>query len=323
MDRQPIFTSARTELRRLSDALQARAYRFIAVTPATHRSVNARPENSWARSLADIFGWSRPFAAGVLDPELFELARAAGVLERLDSARDDGWRSLVRAATLDDLLFLHSAFPTDAPDAVFFGPDTYRFTDAIARHLAERRPSVRRAVDLGTGAGAGGIVLARAFPEADIFLTDINATALAAAEINAAAAGVSHVDCRRGDLFAGLDGDFDLIVANPPYLVDAAARLYRHGGGALGAELSLRIVAESGARLAPAGSLVLYTGSAIVAGTDRFRETAAALLTDPDLRWRYREIDPDVFGEELGSGAYARADRIAAVALIVQRAPWT
>ena len=37
------------------------------------------------------------------------------------------------------------------------------------------------------------------------------------------------------------------------------------------------------------------------------------------MRWTYEEIDPDVFGEELDGGAYASADRIAAVLLTAKK----
>ena len=49
----------------------------------------------------------------------------------------------------------------------------------------------------------------------------------------------------------------DLIVANPPYLVDPAGRVYRNGGGSLGTGLGERIVAEGLPRLRAGGQLLL------------------------------------------------------------------
>jgi len=299
-------------------ALRDRGYRFVAVTPATHRLVNARAENSWAASLADVFGWSRRFTGGVLDADLFAIAAEAGILEPAAGSAMPAWRSRLRAASLDGLLLLHSAFPTDAAEAVFFGPDTYRFAAAVTAHLHGGRP-VRRAIDVGCGTGAAGILIARAWPEADVVLADISGAAVALAACNAAAAGTDKVSCIRSDLFAQVAGDFDLIVANPPYLNDRARRLYRHGGGALGAALSLRIIKQSLPRLAPGGTLLLYTGSAIVGGRDAVFEGASAILAAAGLTWHYQEIDPDVFGDELRLPAYAGADRIAAVLLTVER----
>lgn len=116
-----------------------------------------------------------------------------------------------------------------------------------------------------------------------------------------------------------MDGVFDLIVANPPYLLDAAERAYRHGGGPLGAGLSLQIVQAAIVRLARGGALWLYTGVAMTDGDDAFLRHATALLDEAGLRWTYEEIDPDVFGEELDTPAYSDAERIAAVWLVASR----
>jgi len=280
--------------------------------------VNARTENSWAASVADVFGWSRQFTGGVLDAELFDVAAESGVLEPVSGSAMPAWRSRLRAASLDGLVFVHSAFPTDAADAVFFGPDTYRFAAAVTAHLHGAR-TIRRAIDIGCGTGAAGILIARACPDAEVVLADISGAAISLAACNAQAAGAGRVICVHSDLFARVAGQFDLIVANPQYLNDPARRLYRHGGGALGAALSRRVLRESLPRLAPGGTLLLYTGSAIVGGHDAVFDGASAILAGAGMSWHYREIDPDVYGEELCTHAYARAERIAAVLLTVER----
>lgn len=302
-------------LLRLAAALRDSGYRFTTITPASHARVNGRPGNEWARTLADVFGWSRPFRPGLLPPPMFELMRRAGIAAR----HDEGWRSLLRLSSLEGELFLHSAFPTEQEDAVFFGPDTYRFAAAIVAHLGARRAPPRRAVDIGCGAGPGAVLIARAHPEAEVLAIDINGAALRLARINAALAGTRNVVPRRGDLLSEVEGTFDLIVANPPYLVDPAGRAYRHGGGALGAGLSEAIVAAASGRLAPGGTLLLYSGAAVVNGADPFRAAVQAQLSGSSLAWSYREVDPDVFGEELAGGAYAGADRIAAIVLTATR----
>lgn len=302
------------EARALTDLLhllQDRDYAFVTPTPATHARVLARPGAAWAADLRDIFGWSRPFRADVAGPAMMTAMQTARVL----APHGDGWRSLVRASSLDGLLFLHSAYPTVEADSVFFGPDTYRFAQAIAGVLD--RP-VRRAVDIGCGAGPGAVLVARAHPRADVLAVDINDAALRLARANAAVAGVA-VRAVRSDLLADVDGAFDLIVANPPYMADPSARAYRDGGGPLGAGLSLRIIDVAIERLTPGGTLLLYTGAAVVNGRDPFHDAAAARLEARGLAWRYREVDPDVFGEELETSAYAEADRIAAVVLTAQQ----
>ena len=96
---------------------------------------------------------------------------------------------------------------------------------------------------------------------------------------------------------------------------DEDERTYRHGGGALGAGLSLEIVEAAIKRLNWGGALVLYTGVAIVDGEDPFLREAGARLDQAGLTWVYEEIDPDIFGSELSNDAYAKVDRIAAVLL--------
>ena len=303
-----------TSLVRLARRVAETGYSFVTPTPATIARVNARAAGAprGTATLNDVFGWSRPFAPGDLPAQVESAAREAGVL----SETAGGLRSAVRLSMLDGTLFMHSAYPTVEENAVFFGPDTYRFARAIKPVLPA---GPRRVVDIGCGAGPGAIVVARARREAaEVFAVDINDAALHLARVNAAVAGV-RLEARHSDLLGAVDGAFDLIVSNPPYLVDPGARAYRHGGGPLGAGLSLKILETAIERLAPGGTLLLYTGVAIVDGTDPFRAAAAERLDGSGLGWTYEEIDPDVFGEELENEPYAQTDRIAAVLLTVHR----
>ncbi|MEO7641783.1 MAG: class I SAM-dependent methyltransferase, partial [Ramlibacter sp.] len=289
------------------------------VTPATQARVNARTGNASAQDLRGVFGWSRPFVPSLLPAGTMALLREAGLLA---AASDGRFISTVRFSSIGELLFAHSAYPTTQADAVFFGPDTMRFAALIQAQLREcALPAAARILDVGCGAGPGGIVAARAAMSGapHLVLADINFSALAHARANATLAGVARVEFAQGDLFAAVEGEFDLIVANPPYLNDAAQRAYRHGGGPWGGGLSERIVREGLPRLAAQGRLVLYTGAAMVEGTDPLLEALRPPLDALGWPWHYRELDPDVFGEELHEPAYAAAERIAAVALVVCR----
>jgi methylase of polypeptide subunit release factors len=204
---------------------------------------------------------------------------------------------------------------------VFLGPDSYRFADFIAAELADAS-RVDAILDVGAGAGVGGLAASRLRPEARVLLTDVNGTALRYARVNAAFAG-RPVDLRLADGLEGVDERFDLIVANPPYIAGRSGpegRTYRDGGAMLGAGLSLQWAEGAMERLRPGGRLLLYTGSAIVDGEDRFR---AALEQGAEARGcalRYREIDPDVFGEELSRPVYRLAERIAVVGAVCTKA---
>lgn len=287
-------------------------YRFVTVTPDTHALVLARAPERRAGDVRDVLGWSRVFSPGALPDGIFELMRAAGACEPLPGGL---WRPTLRVSSVGHLLFAHSAFPTLSRDAVFFGPDSYRFARAIRQHA----PSATRAVDLGCGSGVGGIVLGHFGSSAQpVVLSDINDRALLLARANAEHARVP-AELVQSDLFGSISGPVDLIVANPPYLVDPDRRAYRDGGAEHGLELSLRIVRESLARLDRdgGGSLLLYTGVAVVDGVDPFFEAIREDLRAAGARHAYDEIDPDIFASELARPAYADADRIAAVLLRV------
>jgi SAM-dependent methyltransferase len=290
--------------------LQASGYRFVAVTPASHERV--LPRRGAATTLEDVFGWNLPFAPGLLDQVTMDALAAAGAL-----AEEEGkYRARLRFATARDLLFAHSGFPTTHQDAVFFGPDTYRFLSLIDRGLADlqgRGPL--RLVDVGCGSGAGGLHASRLLaPASQIILADINQAALEFAEANSALNGV-RAEAIHSDVLDGIRDDPEIVIANPPYLVDPEQRLYRHGGGDLGTRLATRIVEQALDRLKPGGRLVLYTGTPIVGGADVFFDSVRGLLQLRAPQFRYEEIDPDVFGEELDGPAYHKADRIAAVGL--------
>ena len=156
------------------------------------------------------------------------------------------------------------------------------------------------------------------FPHAEIYGLDINDTALEYARINSTANQLENVRFVSSNLLADIAGDFDFITANPPYLVDASKRDYRHGGGLYGYQISLDIIDCALARLNPGGTLLLYTGVAIIESTNLFLEEVNRKLSGTHLSYIYEEIDPDIFAEELLTESYQFADRIAAVVLIVR-----
>jgi methylase of polypeptide subunit release factors len=199
-------------------------------------------------------------------------------------------------------------------DSVFFGPDTYRFCRAIRQ--AALHPRI--VVDVGCGAGAGGIVAGRGATK--VVLADINTKALVFAKANAELNGARNVEILASDVLAGVTDVPDLVVANPPFLLDPARRTYRDGGGDHGEALAVRILEESLARLERGGTLLLYTGAAIVDGVDTFFRAAEPVLRRASATAHYEEMDPDIFGEELSTPAYAAVDRIAAVVLLARSA---
>ena len=244
-----------------------------------------------------------------MDAQLLALLERA---EALQAANDGKLRTNLRVASLGTDLFVHSAFPTNEKDAVFFGPDTYRFVHFLEAQTPDlREPGL--IVDMGAGSGAGGIALARKLGSAKTILVDINAKALRYARINAAAAGVD-VELLESDRVP----DCDLLVGNAPYLMDEGGRAYRDGGDLLGGGVSLDWVEQGLAQLTPGGTILLYTGAAYVDSRSPLLTAIEEACRVAGARLEVQELDPDVFGEQLREPGYSDVERIAAVGLMIR-----
>src|SRR5271169_5053939 len=98
---------------------------------------------------------------------------------------------------------------------------------ALERIGQKKRGQPLRIADIGTGSGCIAVALAREFPQAEIFATDISAAALEVARRNAArhnaATRIQFIECNLLDAFLSAWPDsagarFNLIVSNPPYI---------------------------------------------------------------------------------------------------------
>ena len=295
-------------LHHLLTHLEADDYSFVTPTTSTHGRrltdhVSARPYN-----LRDVFGWTLPFASGDLPDPLFAGLLAAGAL----MAVPGGWRSRFRVATMRSRLIVHST-PSSDPDAVFLGPDSYRFVRFLETALASGSEPVR-IVDVGAGAGA--LAVAAIFPAADVVATDINSLALSLTEINARHTG-AKIQTLVGPGLDPVAGPLDLVIANPPFIAGDMRRAYRDGGGHLGTGLALDWARQALGRLDPGGRMLLYTGSPVVEGEDMVLTALSELAAERGACLEYAELDPDILGGTLRQAAYASVERIAAVDAVI------
>ena len=289
--------------------LKARDYRFTAVTPGTHARIIARPCER--PDLRDIFGWNRSFAEEIIEPGLLQCLSRSDMIEHVG----ERFRSSVRVASLGDDLFLHSAYPTVEHESVFFGPDTYRFVRFIGEQLPRLQREPRRIVDMGTGSGAGAIAAARLVPTAQVTAVDVNPAALRFAAINAEAAGASIEPLLSAEMPEGAD----LVIANPPYIMDPKGRSYRDGGDLYGGQVALDWARQALGSLAPGGAMLLYTGAAVVDGEVPLVRALHQACASAGAELVIEETDPDVFGEELDQPAYANVERIALLCVTIRR----
>jgi release factor glutamine methyltransferase len=151
-------------------------------------------------------------------------------------------------------------------------PDTETLVDVALERTRHVSMSLRT-LDLCTGSGCVGITLARERPTSSVVVSDASADALSVARENALRLGAYNVAFRRGDLFAAVDPAwrFDLVTANPPYVVDGELaelqpEIRDHeprlalAGGDDGLAIVRRIVAGAREHLADAGRLAIEIG---------------------------------------------------------------
>lgn len=130
---------------------------------------------------------------------------------------------------------------------------------------------IHHALDLCTGSGALAIQLAHHYPEANIDGIDISIDALEVASVNVQAYGLENrINLIHTDLFTGIDGTYDLIVSNPPYVdAESVAELpdeYLHepelalGSGIDGLDATRIILQQAAKYLNPQGVLLVEIG---------------------------------------------------------------
>jgi ribosomal protein L3 glutamine methyltransferase len=127
-------------------------------------------------------------------------------------------------------------------------------------------------LDLCTGSGCLAILLAYAYPGADVDAVDISTDALAVAQRNVAEYGLAaRINLIRSDLFSNLSGkSYDLIISNPPYVTSLAMAAlpaeYRHeprlalAGGEDGLDAVRTILEEAPRFLNSGATLVVEVG---------------------------------------------------------------
>ena len=130
-----------------------------------------------------------------------------------------------------------------------------------------------RILDIGTGSGCIAIACAYAAPEAEVVATDVDEGARKAAWRNVQRHGLEdRVHVVGADVFDGVDGRFDLVISNPPYVpravVDALPSEYRHepriglDAGIDGLNVVRRLLAAGNEHLTPEGMMIVEVGEA-------------------------------------------------------------
>ncbi len=146
-----------------------------------------------------------------------------------------------------------------------------------------------RVLDLCTGNGSLAVIAAMAYPEVTVDAADISDDALAIARINVDKHKLAkRITLIKSDLLDDVQGPYDLIVCNPPYVnAQSMSRLpqeYQHepalalAGGDDGMDLVRRILQDAPSRLSPTGVLVLEIGNERPHFEHAFRKLEVAWL---------------------------------------------
>lgn len=198
------------------------------------------------------------------------------ILERLERRID---QRIPLAYLLGEAWFMGLPFQVDERVLVPRSPLAELIASAVRPWLGDK--SVGRILDLCTGSGCIGIAAATVFEDAAVDLSDISTDALAVAEANIAMHEVGdRVRTVQSDVFTQLEGRYDLILSNPPY-VDAAdiASMpdeFRHepvlglAAGHDGLEIAHRILAAAADYLNPGGLLIVEVGNSWPALEDAY-----------------------------------------------------
>ncbi len=162
---------------------------------------------------------------------------------------------------------------TVGPGVLIPRPETELLVETVLELTEDGEEAI---AEIGTGSGAVSVALAKEMPGARIIATDISRRALAWARKNAFRHGAGNIEFRSGDLFAPLrrpplQGGFDVLVSNPPYVSEAEWRRLEPEvrdfepkpalvAGPSGLEIIARLVAGAPEFLKPGGRLVFEIG---------------------------------------------------------------
>ncbi len=126
-------------------------------------------------------------------------------------------------------------------------------TEQLVELILEERRDYARVLDVGTGSGVIALCLATEMPSADVYAVDVSPDALSLSAQNSQRLNLcDRVHFSQSDLMANVEGSFDLIVANLPYIaaeeIAALSREVRHDpilaldGGTRGLEILFRFI---------------------------------------------------------------------------------
>lgn len=260
-----------------------------AIERAAERLMSAAIENHRAEAR-----WLVEVALGVSAAEL--LASSARSLTVAEAAKIESF--VARRAAHEPFAYIEgcrefwSLSFRVSPATLIPRPDTETVVEAALEHVRSRKNPALRILDLGTGTGCILLALLSELPDAIGLGIDLNPDAVTVAQENARLLGLAgRALFRNGRWCEGISETFDLIVSNPPYIVDGEIASLDSDvrdfephlalkGGVDGLDAYRAIAAEIPSRLATNGTLALEVGAGQAgAVTDLLRGAGLEILT--------------------------------------------
>ncbi len=206
------------------------------------------------------------------------ISRSDDILSDHDDARiDDAARRRLKGEPVHRILGWRAFYTITlelSADTLEPRPDTEILIDALLPHIHRivEAKGTAEILDLGTGTGAIGLALLDNAAKAHVTATDISPGALATAQANALRNGLANrFKTLKSHWFAHVEGKFDVIVSNPPYIATGIVaglapevRLYDPplalDGGADGLDAYRAIARNAASFLAPGGIVGVEIG---------------------------------------------------------------
>ena len=208
--------------------------------------------------------------------------------------------SLLKVSPVENGYFLSGVVTVTPGEFIYLGWDSYILSKALINTLADK-PQMNRALDLCTGSGVQAILASRYFSQ--VIGVDINTNSPLIASANSRLNDRNNCYFILSDLYTHVEGQFDFIIANPPYVfsTEKADLLGYCGDGKsyYGMEIPLRIIEGWERFLNQTGEAIMITISPIVNSADILASLVKERFNTFHLSFEFYEIATHVMHKGL------------------------
>jgi ribosomal protein L3 glutamine methyltransferase len=266
------------------DALEEAHEITLSAAGLNYQDVESMPE-FWQTQLTDQeFKWlNQALSQRITHQKPLAYLTQRAYLHGLEFYIDE--RALIPRSFIAELLqnrafddFLEASFNAKTINNFHLQSDFGASADLFLQNQTEKEMDDSfKILELCTGSGCLAILAAAVFEEAEIQAIDISTDALAVAKINHEKYRVldaelaNRIDFYQSDLYQNVQGQFDIIITNPPYVCEKSMSIlpkeYQHepvlalAGGDDGMDIVEKIIKEAKKHLKPTGFLVVEIGN--------------------------------------------------------------